>query len=118
SEIIDIYPNPIQHFRVPVKYRNVDRLIGKKLDRYTIQKILFNLDIRFEKEDEEGFLAVVPPYRVDVQREADIIEEVLRIYGFDNVELSEDLKSDYLSPFPVKDPDELMLRTGSMLAAN
>src|SRR5690606_18927165 len=118
SDIVDLYPQPIQHFRVPVKYKNVDRLIGKKLDRYKIQKILFNLDIRFETENEDGFLAIVPPYRVDVQREADIIEEVLRIYGFDNVELSEDLKSDYLSPFPEKDPDELILRTGAMLAAN
>ena len=104
SDIVDLYPQPFQHFRVPVKYKNVDRLIGKKLDRYKIQKILFNLDIRFETENEDGFLAIVPPYRVDVQREADIIEEVLRIYGFDNVELSEDLKSDYLSPFPEKDP--------------
>ena len=118
SDLIDIYPNPIENLRIGVKYRNIDRLIGKKLDRYLIQKILFNLDIRFEKENEEGFVANVPPYRVDVQREADIVEEVLRIYGFDNVELSEDLKSDYLSPFPPKDPDELMLRTGGMLAAN
>lgn len=118
SEIIDLYPNPVENFRVAVKYKNIDRLIGKKLDRYAIQKILFNLDIRYEIENEEGFLAIVPPYRVDVQREADIIEEVLRIYGFDNVELSEDLKSDYLSPFPSKDPDELLLRTGGMLAAN
>jgi phenylalanyl-tRNA synthetase beta chain len=118
SAIIDNYPEPISNFRIPVKYKNIDRLIGKKLDRYLIQKILFNLDIRFETENEEGFLANVPPYRVDVQREADIIEEILRIYGFDNVELSEDLKSDYLSPFPPKDPDELMLRTAGMLAAN
>ncbi|GAA4440422.1 phenylalanine--tRNA ligase subunit beta [Ravibacter arvi] len=118
SEIIDLYPNPVENFRVAVKYKNIDRLIGKKLDRYAIQKILFNLDIRYEIENEEGFVAIVPPYRVDVQREADIIEEVLRIYGFDNVELSEDLKSDYLSPFPSKDPDELLLRTGGMLAAN
>lgn len=118
SPVTDVYPKPAENFRVAVKYKNVDRLIGKKLDRYKIQKILFNLDIRFEKEDEEGFLAVVPPYRVDVQREADIIEEILRIYGFDNVELSEELKSDFLSPFPTKDPDELLLRTGGMLAAN
>lgn len=118
SEITDIYPQPIGNFRVPVKYKNIDRLIGKKLDRYLIQKILFNLDIRFETENEDGFLAVVPPYRVDVQREADIIEEILRIYGFDNIELSEDLKSDFLSPFPLKDPDELALRTGGMLAAS
>lgn len=118
SEVVDFYPNPVSHFRVPVKYKNIDRLIGKKLNRYDIQKILFNLDIRFETENETGFLAIVPPYRVDVQREADVIEEILRIYGFDNVELSEDLKSDYLSPFPLKDPDELVLRTGGLLAAN
>ncbi len=118
SGVTDHYPNPIANFRVSVQYKHIDRLIGKKIDRYLIHKILFNLDIRFEKETEAGFLAVVPPYRVDVQREADIIEEILRIYGFDKVGLSDTLRSDYLSSFPEKDPDELRLRAGGLLAAN
>ena len=118
SEVLDLYPSPIADFKVPIKYRNVDRLIGKVLDRALIQRILESLDIRVEAVQEGGFTAVVPPYRVDVQREADVVEEILRIYGFDNVELSEALSSDYISDFPVNDPDKLRLRATELLAAN
>ncbi|GAB2776469.1 phenylalanine--tRNA ligase subunit beta [Rhabdobacter roseus] len=118
SEVLDVYPSPIADFQVPVKYRNVDRLIGKVLDRALIQRILESLDIRVEAVHEGGFTAVVPPYRVDVQREADVVEEILRIYGFDNLELSEALSSDYISDFPVNDPDKLRLRATELLAAN
>ncbi len=118
SDVTDLYPEPIADFVVPVKYRNVNRLIGKELERSLIKSILVKLDIRIEDESEEGFTAIVPPYRVDVQREADIIEEVLRIYGFDNVELSPALGSDFLSDFPLNDPDKLRLRCGETLAAD
>ncbi|MPR32788.1 phenylalanine--tRNA ligase subunit beta [Salmonirosea aquatica] len=118
SEVIDLYPQPVEDFRVPVKYRNIDRLIGKVLDRSLIQSILESLDIRLETQDEVGFLAVVPPYRVDVQREADVIEEILRIYGFGNVELSPALGADFLSDFPLNDPERLRLRCTEILAAN
>jgi len=118
SEVFDLYPEPIADFVVPVKYRNVNRLIGKELARSLIKSILEKLDIRVEDETEHGFTAIVPPYRVDVQREADIIEEVLRIYGFDNVELSPNLGSDFLSDFPLNDPDKLRLRCAETLAAN
>ncbi|HEV7350543.1 phenylalanine--tRNA ligase subunit beta [Telluribacter sp.] len=118
SEVMDVYPQPVSSFQVPVRYRNVDRLIGKVLDRDLIKNILQSLDIRLEEVHEGGFTAIVPPYRVDVQREADVIEEILRIYGFDNVELSESLRSDYLSDFPVNDPDKLRLRITELLAAS
>src|SRR5690606_27473704 len=59
----------------------------------------------------------VPPYRVDVTREADIVEEILRIYGFDNVEVSEHLRSDYLSDFPVREEESLRVRLSEALAA-
>ena len=118
SDVTDLYPEPIADFVVPVKYRNVDRLMGKELERSLIKSILEKLDIRIEDESAEGFTAIVPPYRVDVQREADVIEEVLRIYGFDNVELSPALGSDFLSDFPLNDPDKLRLRCAEALAAN
>ncbi len=118
SDIVDLYPEPIADFVVPVKYRHITRLIGKELERSLIKSILEKLDIRVENESEEGFTAIVPPYRVDVQREADIIEEVLRIYGFDNVELSPALGSDFLSDFPLNDPDKLRLRCAETLVAN
>ncbi|MEZ4903258.1 MAG: phenylalanine--tRNA ligase subunit beta [Spirosomataceae bacterium] len=118
SDIIDIYPNPIAHQEVAVKYKNVDRLIGKALPHDLIKRILTSLDITVQHETVEGFTAAVPPYRVDVTREADVIEEVLRIYGFDNIELSAHLSADFISGFPLVDPDKQKLRVAHLLAAN
>lgn len=118
SQITDIYPEPIQDFRVPMRYRHIDRLIGKSLDKSLIKNILNSLDIAIENETDTSFTAIVPPYRVDVQREADVIEEILRIYGFGQVELSESLSSDFISDFPVNDPEKLKLRVSELLAAN
>lgn len=118
SEIIDIYPEPVQDFKVNMKYRNIDRLIGKSLEKEQIKGILESLDIRVTDETETGFTAIVPPYRVDVQREADVIEEILRIYGFGQVELSDALSSDFLSDFPVNDPEKLKLRAAELLVGN
>lgn len=118
SEVIDIYPEPVADFKVNIKYKNIDRLIGKSLGKDLIKDILENLDIRLTDETETGFTAIVPPYRVDVQREADVIEEILRIYGFGQVELSDALSSDYLSDFPVNDPEKLKLRVAELLVGN
>lgn len=123
SDIVDIYPTPIQPFRVPVRYRNIDRLIGIRIERDEIARILNALDIQLEEvihepDQNAGFVAVVPPYRVDVTREADVIEEILRIYGVDNVPLSATLKADSLSEFPTVDVNQLQARVGQMLAGN
>lgn len=118
SAITDIYPNPIQSFEIPVSYKHINRLIGKTLEKDLIHNILDKLDIVLENITEEGFTAIVPPYRVDVQREADVIEEILRIYGFGQVELSEALSSDFISEFPENDPEKLKLRVAELLAAN
>ncbi|GLU56736.1 phenylalanine--tRNA ligase subunit beta [Dyadobacter frigoris] len=118
SDLIDLYPNAAYDFEVNVKYRHIDRLLGKPLDKSLIKTILNGLDISVVDEDENGFLAVVPLYRVDVQREADVIEEILRIYGFGQIELSAGLSSDFLSDFPVNDPEKLKMRLSELLAAN
>ena len=118
SDITDIYPTPAEDFRVKMSYRNIDRLIGKSIEIARIEVILAGLDIKIEEKDEKGFTAVVPPYRVDVQRESDVIEEILRIYGFGQVELSAALSSDYISDFPVNDPEKLRMRVSELLAAN
>ncbi|MBD2751536.1 phenylalanine--tRNA ligase subunit beta [Spirosoma validum] len=118
SDITDLYPDPIEPFRVPVRYRNIDRLIGIQIDRTEILRILNALDIQAEELTPDGFLAIVPPYRVDVTREADVIEEILRIYGLDNVPLSVTLAADSLSEFPKTDPDQWQSRVGQLLAAN
>lgn len=118
SAITDIYPTPIDAFRVPVRYRNIDRLIGVTIDHAEIHRILEALDIQAESVQEDGFIAIVPPYRVDVTREADVIEEILRIYGLDNIPLSANLAADSLSEFPKTDPDQWQSRVGQLMAAN
>ncbi len=107
SEVVDIYPDPVKPQSISVTYAHVDRLIGISIERKQIHKILQSLDIEIEKADEDGFHAVVPAYRVDVTREADVIEEILRIYGFNNIPLPESIGSDYLAEFPEKNPDQL-----------
>ncbi|MEZ0539201.1 phenylalanine--tRNA ligase subunit beta [Fibrella arboris] len=118
SNIVDLYPQPIADFRIPVTYRNIDRLIGIQIDRKRIIQILNALDIQAADLTESGFVAVVPPYRVDVTREADIVEEILRIYGLDNVPLSPSLSANTLSEFPATDVNQLQGRIGQVLAAN
>jgi phenylalanyl-tRNA synthetase beta chain len=118
SEIIDIYPSPIPAFEVPVLYYHIDRLIGKKLAKDLIKKILTQLEIEILNETAEGFLAKVPPYRVDVQREADIIEEIARLYGYENIEFGETLGASYLADFPEVDANKIQFKITQMLAAN
>lgn len=116
--VIDNYPAPIENLTITVKHKNINRLIGKNLDDELIHTILESLDIKVLSDDAFEMTVSVPPYRVDVTREADVIEEILRIYGFDNIELSENLQADYLSSFPDKDADKLQMRLIELLAAN
>ena len=93
SEITDCYPAPIEDFRFDFSIPRAKALIGKDIPDETIRQIIAALDVKIEKE-ENGVLSVaVPPYRVDVQREADLIEDVLRIYGYNNVEIPSHVNS-------------------------
>ncbi len=87
SEIQDIYPQPVMGFPVELSWYNIKRLIGKELGKENIRKILHALEISIEKETEWGLLVLVPTYRIDVKRECDVIEEILRMYGYNNVEI-------------------------------
>tara|TARA_B100001057_G_scaffold267502_1_gene267622 strand:+ start:7522 stop:9945 length:2424 start_codon:yes stop_codon:yes gene_type:complete len=93
SYISDLYPNEIKNTKIELNFNKVDKLIGEKLDRNTITSILKNLDIKISKEDKEKLLLSVPPYRADVTREEDIVEEILRIYGYNNIHIPTQLKS-------------------------
>jgi len=93
SEIVDVYPNPVKDFEIELSYSNIDRLIGKKIDHKQIKNILTALEIKIIAEDGDKLDVTVPPYRVDVTREADVIEEILRIYGYNNIEVTTDVKS-------------------------
>ena len=89
SDIIDIYPNPIDDFKVSFLYENCNRLIGQVIDKDAIKRILSSLDIEVANETEMGLELIVPAYRTDVRREADVIEEILRIYGYNNVSIDQ-----------------------------
>jgi len=115
GELIDKYPAPVEDFVIEVAYGRINRLIGKKIDPAQVKSILESLEIKVENETAEGFTAIAKPYRVDVTREADIIEEILRIYGFQNVALSESLRTDYLAEHPVKDLNKLQYRISEIL---
>ncbi len=114
---IDIYPEPVKDFEVAIKYAHVDRLIGKKIDHEVIKNILRSLEIKIVEECEEGLLLNVPPYRVDVQREADVIEDILRIYGFNNVEVPASVRSTLSYS---EKPDDFQLKNiiSDILASN
>ena len=93
SGIIDVYPNPLPEARVTLRYRQLARLAGFDIPRERVKRILESLDIRILAEKEGHLDLQVPAYRVDVQREADVIEEILRIYGYDNIPVPEELRS-------------------------
>jgi phenylalanyl-tRNA synthetase beta chain len=118
SDIVDLYPNPIKPFDFLVKYANINRLIGKEIDKHFIKRTLKALEINILSENNEGLRLSVPPYRVDVQREADIAEEILRIYGFNQVELSDNLATSYLAAFPAIDSNKVRYKTANLLASN
>ncbi|MBT5273640.1 MAG: phenylalanine--tRNA ligase subunit beta, partial [Flavobacteriales bacterium] len=85
SEVVDIYPNPIPHFAMELTYAKMDSLIGEKIDREVVKAILTDLEIEIKNTTDNGLSLLVPPFRADVQREVDVIEEILRIYGFNTV---------------------------------
>lgn len=93
SEIVDLYPNPIAPFEFPITYANIQRVIGKDIPAETIKEIIVSLGIEIKNETNQGFDVLVPPYKVDVTREIDVVEEVLRIYGYNNIELKTQIKA-------------------------
>lgn len=117
SEVVDIYPNPVADFEVEVSYKHIDRLIGKSIPKEEVKEILESLEIGVDNETDLGFKAVVKPYRTDVTREADIIEEILRIYGFENIPMTEDYHADFLAAHPEKDTNKLQYRISEILTA-
>ena len=89
----DIYPSPVAPYRVELTYNKINTLIGKVIPVETVKSILASLEMQIVSETEEGLTIDVPVYRIDVQRDVDVIEDILRIYGYNNVEFSDSLKS-------------------------
>lgn len=116
SEIVDVYPYPVQPYPVELKWRNLDRLIGIRIDHDEVKKILKSLDIEVLSESENSLQLAVATYRVDVRREADVIEDILRIYGYNNVGLSDEVTST-LSYSKHPDPEKLENLVSEQLTA-
>ena len=89
----DIYPSPVAPYRVELTYNKINTLIGKVIPVETVKSILASLEMQIVSETEEGLTIDVPVYRIDVQRDVDVIEDILRIYGYNNVEFSDSVKS-------------------------
>ncbi|MCM1300737.1 MAG: phenylalanine--tRNA ligase subunit beta [Bacteroides cellulosilyticus] len=117
SDITDLYPAPIEDFKFDISFARIDALIGKEIPRETVRTILAALDVKILEEKEGVLTVAVPPYRVDVQREADLIEDILRIYGYNNVEIPSHVRST-LSYAPQPDRSRLMNLAADFLTAN
>ena len=117
GDIIDLYPKPVRKAVVKYSLDRMTRLIGKEIPEETVKTILYSLDINITGE-EPGILHLeIPSYRVDVTREADVTEEVLRIYGYDNIGISHEMRS-MLSHTEKPDPEKIASNCSDMLAAN
>jgi phenylalanyl-tRNA synthetase beta chain len=93
SDLIDIYPKKIEDFQVRLSFENAQRLIGEEIPREIIKRILMSLDIKINNVTETGLGLTVPAFRNDVLREVDVIEEILRVYGYNNIKTTEKLNA-------------------------
>ncbi len=103
SDIIDLYPNKHKDFEVFLAFEKINKLIGQNIPQDTIKSILASLDIKVKNVTEAGMGLTVPSYRVDVRRQVDVIEEILRVYGYNNVAFSEKLNASVASTSPFED---------------
>ena len=116
SEWVDIYPNPIEPVQIDTTYEYINRIIGKELSSEEIAGILESLDIRIKNASGDHFQATVPPYRSEVTRPADLVEEVLRIHGINNVEVDPFFSTDFLSEFNENEPYKVQEKASHLLA--
>ncbi len=116
SDIVDFYPKKIEDFQVRLSFDNAKKIIGEEIPKETIKSILTALEIKVNNITETGLGLTVPAYRNDVQREADIIEEILRVYGYNNISTSKKLNASISSISRFEDY-KLQNTIGDQLAA-
>ncbi|MXV52943.1 phenylalanine--tRNA ligase subunit beta [Pedobacter sp. HMF7647] len=117
SEINDFYPVPAKPFSVSISYKNVNRLIGQLIEPAEIKSILTSLNIDVAAESEEGLELKVPAYKVDVSREVDVIEEILRIYGYNNIGIPQQIRAS-LNYATKPDKEAVYDQVANLLSAN
>jgi phenylalanyl-tRNA synthetase beta chain len=117
SEIVDHYPKPVAPFEIDVTYNTIDRLIGKAIPHGEIKDILTALEIQITGETGEGVSLRVPPYRVDITRDVDVVEEILRIYGYNNIEIPTQVRAS-LNNSVRPEKDSVQSQLSDILTAN
>ncbi|MCG8327449.1 MAG: phenylalanine--tRNA ligase subunit beta [Chitinophagales bacterium] len=117
SEIIDLYPNPVHRAEIEVRFTQINRLIGIDIPKETLLRIFDALEMETLRENEEAIVVAVPTNKSDVIREADVIEEILRIYGYNKVPIPEQVKTS-MNIAPKPDPNEVRNAIGDYLAAS
>jgi phenylalanyl-tRNA synthetase beta chain len=117
SDIIDIHPKKIEPFTVFLNLQKAQKIIGQQIPADTIKKILASLDIKINSVTDTGLGLLIPPYRVDVQREIDVIEEILRVYGYNNIQFSKKLNATVANS-PRTESFKLENSIATQLAAN
>ncbi|CAN5533805.1 hypothetical protein BH11BAC1_BH11BAC1_11760 [soil metagenome] len=117
SEIVDVYPEKILARHVEYNFKSATSLIGKEISKKELKNILTSLNISVQQENDDSLQLEIPTYKVDVTREADVVEEVLRIYGYNNVEVPKKLSA-ALSYFPMHDADAMQDKISEYLGSN
>lgn len=117
DNMVDIIPVPFERKVVELNYERMEKLIGKRIGKETIKRILNYLEMETVSETADGCTVKVPGYRVDVYRECDVVEDVLRIYGYNNVELPDEMRVS-INTTPNPDPERVKVLTSEFLSAN
>lgn len=117
GNITDIIEADVQKKVVNLSYERIEKLIGKNIGKDTIKNILLYLDMEFVSDVDDECIVKVPTYRVDVYRECDIVEDILRIYGYNNVELPSNMRSS-INTSPKPDPQRVRTLASDFIAAN
>lgn len=117
SEVVDLYPKKFEDHPVFLTYEKITNLIGQEIPRDTIISILASLDIQVKSATEIGLSLIIPNYRVDVRREVDVIEEILRVYGYNNIAEKEKFTAS-IAPPEANAPHQIQNNISQQLAAN
>lgn len=117
SNVVDVYPRMVEPILIRVNYNRVNRLIGKIIPEHTVIGILSDLEFKIVEQDEDGLLVGAPTNKVDVTREADVVEEILRVYGYNNVEIPLSVNAS-LSYSPKPNPETIRNQVSDLLTYN
>ncbi len=117
GDLIDIYPQPVERQRIELDYAYIRSFVGKDIEDSAIECILSGLCYEFVERHEGGSTVLAPSYMIDVCRECDVVEEILRIYGYNNIDLPHHMKMS-VAPSPVPDPEAVRNSISNFLAAN